>query len=497
MRRRPTISLSACFSIVLVAAAWVIFAPAQVGGRVSYVIIDGSSMEPTYQRGDLVLVRAADVYQLGDIAAYRHPDIGPVIHRIVAREGSRYVFQGDNNSWRDGYAPGASELIGRAWIRIPRVGRFLAWLREPRHLTILTVGVGVIIMSSFMDNDRRGRDNRHPQPMGTAGAISKQTHPAEALKLMTTLAVSAALLAAVAFAHPLSRSRPVDLPYTQRIAFTYTAPGAPGIYDADGATTGEPIFRLLSDSVDVAFAYQFASEAPASVGGDWRLVAEVSSVNGWRRTLELTPRTSFSGPTARGRATLAFADVQRLIDHLESRTGVDRVQYRLAIVPEVRVEGSLEGVALRDTFAPRLEFTLDDLQLQVAAADAPEAALAPAREGVVTHTERVPNTLALFSWRVDVGLARTWSLATLAACLVAAAALMGWSFVARRRPRTAAAPPVEAIEVRAWADLLALSRRIGAPVQSDVRGRYRRYFVQGDGLTWEFTEIIPHAEASR
>jgi signal peptidase I len=69
------------------------------------VIVNGISMEPGFHKGDLVIILAADSYHVGDIVAYRHPDIGPIIHRIVEQKDDRFVLRGDNNSWLDSYLP--------------------------------------------------------------------------------------------------------------------------------------------------------------------------------------------------------------------------------------------------------------------------------------------------------------------------------------------------------------------------------------------------------
>ena len=93
--------LSLLFSgalLTLVLAVWVVAAPAQLGGLASYVVVTGNSMEPNLHDGDLAIVRLTDRYQPGDVVAYRHPDIGPVIHRIQTVGNDRFVFQGDNNS---------------------------------------------------------------------------------------------------------------------------------------------------------------------------------------------------------------------------------------------------------------------------------------------------------------------------------------------------------------------------------------------------------------
>ena len=73
----------------------------------------GTSMEPTLHAGDLVVVRPQDDYRVGDVVAYRSEQLGTIVlHRIIAREGDRYVFKGDNNSWIDEERPTADDLIG-------------------------------------------------------------------------------------------------------------------------------------------------------------------------------------------------------------------------------------------------------------------------------------------------------------------------------------------------------------------------------------------------
>jgi signal peptidase I len=74
-------------------AAWLALAPAQVGGAVTYVIVAGASMEPHIHAGDLVLVRSAPLYHVGDVVAYQNREMGRVVlHRIIDLQGGRYVL---------------------------------------------------------------------------------------------------------------------------------------------------------------------------------------------------------------------------------------------------------------------------------------------------------------------------------------------------------------------------------------------------------------------
>jgi signal peptidase I len=114
--RRWTSTLTRAALLVAVAAAWVLLAPSRFGGQTAYVIVAGASMEPTLHQGDLVLARPAPSYEVGEVVTYHHPQVGPVIHRIIDRQGSHYTLQGDANAWIDSYAPTGAEIVGQSWL---------------------------------------------------------------------------------------------------------------------------------------------------------------------------------------------------------------------------------------------------------------------------------------------------------------------------------------------------------------------------------------------
>ena len=95
-------------------ALWLLLAPTAVGGSTRWVVTDGVSMEPRFHSGDLALVREQSDYRVGQIVAYRNRQLDTIVlHRIVARDGSRYVFKGDNNNFVDFEHPRRSQLLGR------------------------------------------------------------------------------------------------------------------------------------------------------------------------------------------------------------------------------------------------------------------------------------------------------------------------------------------------------------------------------------------------
>jgi signal peptidase I len=146
--------------VIVFLLAWRTIAPVQVGGSASYVITDGISMLPKFVGDGLVITRAEGNYHVGEVAAYHNADLKAVVmHRIVALEGNRYVFKGDNNDFSDQYHPTKADLVGKEWVYWPGAGRYLKLLREPLNFAIV-IGI-VALLSLRMPRQSRRRRRHH------------------------------------------------------------------------------------------------------------------------------------------------------------------------------------------------------------------------------------------------------------------------------------------------------------------------------------------------
>jgi signal peptidase len=143
--------LVTAFALAILAAWFVFLRPESLGGPVDYVMIRGTSMLPTYQSGDLVIVRAHASYAPREVVAYRVPqgDIGEgkiVIHRIVKASNGRWILQGDNNKALDPWMPASSDIVGTPWIHVAGIGRTLATIHQPAVLGALAAALAVMAM---------------------------------------------------------------------------------------------------------------------------------------------------------------------------------------------------------------------------------------------------------------------------------------------------------------------------------------------------------------
>lgn len=139
--------------LAAVLAIWAVaLRPQALGGPAQYIVVRGSSMLPTYQSGDLVVIGSASAYAVGDIVAYRVPsgEIGEghiVIHRIAGGDGAHgFVVKGDNNAAVDPWSPRPADIAGKAWLVAPGLGRVIALIHQP----VVAGGLAAAIMVTLI-----------------------------------------------------------------------------------------------------------------------------------------------------------------------------------------------------------------------------------------------------------------------------------------------------------------------------------------------------------
>ena len=165
---RRTRALLGWAVLIAVMASWaVLFRPTSLGGPVTYVIVRGDSMLPTYASGDLVVVRAADDYAVGDVVAFRVPagEIGEgqiVIHRLIERSGAFFTAKGDNNAGPDPWPTDHSRILGRAWLSIPSAGGAASFVAQPVIAGGLAMAAVVALCLARPPDSARPR--RRPSP---------------------------------------------------------------------------------------------------------------------------------------------------------------------------------------------------------------------------------------------------------------------------------------------------------------------------------------------
>lgn len=539
--RRWRQALFAALLLALTATAWVLFAPQQVGGNAAYVIILGNSMEPTFHRGDLVIVRRAPFYQVGEAVAYTDPQLKRYIfHRIIARQGDRFLLQGDHNDWVDSYQPQEAEIIGKEWIHLPGAGRAVQQLRQPwalGGLAGLTAGIlatiflltrsrsrrqsaavfgNRITMGNLLSSLQQLRDRMNHLLRRRNRPLRLQAEPGrpdwrgwgvlfEALFfIFGLLAFLSLTLGIFVFTRPLTRLTPDDVEYQHHGIFAYTAAAPPGVYDAPEVTAGQPIFHKLTCLLTLNFDYALLGENPQNIQGTYRLVARVREErSGWERRILLQPATPFEGRTYSAKNIVNLCSAVALVEQFQEQTEYRSPYYTFILEPQMTVRGELAGRALEDTFAPRLTFHFDSTLFYLYREDEETNPLLVSQKGVLSGWKAGPNTLPLLGkqfsvaslrWIAAIGLLVSLGALGALAAFIAALAHRGQSELAQVKygamlveiEPNVEPPAAPIIEVASIDDLARLAERHGTTILYQPREPLHYYYVNGGGITYRY-----------
>ncbi len=434
MKRIRLRSGLATLAVLIVAGvAWFYFAPTNIGGSTRYVVTSGVSMEPRFHTGDLAIVRPASNYRIGEIVAYWSTLLHTVVlHRIIARDGNRYVFKGDNNHFIDPVRPTRSELLGKLWLHVPHLGRVLKMLHTRVVAALLCAVVGLLTLVGVKENRRRRRRRKGGAGSSRRGIpivnSPRDQHPFNFGALFTASAVAAVALlvvAMIAFTRPASKVVPTSTPYTQRVTFGYSAHVRPGlVYPSGNVTTGDPIFLSLVRDVGVSIDYRLSADTPTALTGTEDVLLELTGPSGWTHNLVLVPTTHFTGTHAGTEVTLDVPRLQSLLDKVSGMIGggTGAGSYTISVVPRVRVKGAVAGHPVSSTIAPALSFALSPTQLVpngvaagassaagsgVTPGAAPRVGFSQTASGaVVGHPGSAPTTLTVLGVSPTISLLR-------------------------------------------------------------------------------------------
>jgi signal peptidase I len=362
--------IAGALGVIALACLWYSFAPVALGGSTTYVVTDGISMQPRFHSGDLVLVRGQSDYRVGQIVAYHSKVFHTIVfHRIIARDGGRYVFKGDNNNFVDFEHPARSQLIGALWMHFPGAGAKLNSVRSPALIALLFTAATLLLAGGVFVRRRRRRGRQRRAEVGAQSSMRRLPQSFnEPLAGVLTIGLLALLpfvaLALLAFTRPPSSLRPATIPYKQSGTLSYAADASPGpTYDGDRAVTGDALFTHVVHNVDLRFDYLFHTAVKHSLKGRLWLDATIASTTGWQTTFALGRPLSFRGDRARLDANLSVPALLSLVHRVEDSTAV-KGSYTLTLVPHVSAAGRLDTLPLKATYSPRIQFSLNPLELQ-------------------------------------------------------------------------------------------------------------------------------------
>ncbi len=514
--------LATLIPVLLLASWFVLLRPGfMLNGPADYIFVSGISMEPTLYTGDLVVVRRASDYEVGDVIAFRVPEGGVVIHRIVggnAAEG--FVPQGDNRNEIDDWRPTPDEILGRQWFAVPGGASQLLRLGEPVHFGIAAAGLFAIGGINWRTSSGRARrrtvmtsEHGGERHESASGLGSMPPLPA-ALFLPLALGAGAILLFAAigfgAFREDSSHSAfDEQLAYEHQGGFDYYLvmepsrlyPGgiiAPSETDEEGtAVLDQPVYTNLAREMVVRFNYALSSSLPPVVGGELGFELQVRAGDGWTQTPITIDPMPFEGAETSGELRFRFSEIAALVEALEAETGFTPARYELQVVPTVDLQGALGPNQISEQFSPVLSVEYSDTEIR------PATLLSQSEPTSLGETIQVSNTYAPLGLELTVARWRQVAVAGFVlGAVVLGGALAVWllgvgrdedgriqaryhSMLLRVQPGQAGTASKVTV-LATMSDLARLARRDGGIIFMEQGLRGTRYFVREGEDSYEY-----------
>jgi signal peptidase I len=410
---------------LLLTAAW-LFLPTALGGATTYVATHGASMHPRFSSGDLAVLRPAETYAVGDVVAFHSVELNTtVMHRIFAREGDRFVTQGDNNSWIDPDRPSVGEVLGRLWFRIPEGGDVVAVVRTPALLTFAALAGAVLLWRLRAARGLPRRDElrrRIPAVAMPVRARARQVAAAAGALALLCAAGGAAL-----FVLPATDVEEQTLQVTQQGAYTYGGTATRGVTYPDGVIeTGDPVYTALLRTLTVQIALDVTGPGLDSLRGAARLDVSVAAPDGWTAPLGSGPAASVEGGSLSASVAVDLARAVDLMKRHHEEIGTTAGGAIVRVTPVVELAGTLQGQPFTATAPPPLRLDLDASALRLAGD--PAEVLESSTVTDLTIEQVTDHHVTVFGASVPVGLARTvvLSLLVVAALVAGGAVWLGW-----------------------------------------------------------------------
>ncbi len=401
-RVRPWALLGWGLGLIALGVAWAALAPAALLGSTTYLSTYGTSMLPSYHAGDLVAVRPADTYQVGDVVAYHNRLLNGdiVLHRVVAFDGTRLVTKGDNNPFADEYHALPVDVVGKEWIHLGAAGGLLGQLRSSENAGVVfgvaglfAAGVPTALgnwITGQRNRRRAKRDKRRRPTVPKAAPAALVTAAGGLLAIAALGAIASFGLYAYAEGQPTTRLSGQDVAYSEAGSYSVTGSAPKGAVYPDGTFgSGDPVFLALTHTIHLGFTYVLASAQPVAVSGTASLSATIESSNtGWKRTITVVPATAFKGRTTSLAADIDVASILSLAQQYDRAVGLRNDLFALTFTADVKTTGSVADVPVTNEIAPRLPYHLDPMVMRLAAEGLPDVGAS----GVWTPAGGNPST---------------------------------------------------------------------------------------------------------
>lgn len=141
-------------SVLLLLALIMLLSKVNIHGSFQTFLVQSGSMSPTIKTGNLIIVKPAPIYKVGDIITFRNSNNQKITHRIVnikvENNFQKIYTKGDANKVNDDGYILANQIIGKVRYQIPYLGKLVYFSKTlPGLMLLIVLPASIIVLGEI------------------------------------------------------------------------------------------------------------------------------------------------------------------------------------------------------------------------------------------------------------------------------------------------------------------------------------------------------------
>lgn len=139
-------------SVLIILAIFFLLSQFNLPGNYKIFLVQSGSMSPALKTGDVVFIKPVASYKTNDIITFNSHQNFTITHRITQINDGLFTTKGDANQVTDQNQINQSQILGKVFFTIPKIGYFIMFVKSlPGLIALIIIPTTVIIYQEFLE----------------------------------------------------------------------------------------------------------------------------------------------------------------------------------------------------------------------------------------------------------------------------------------------------------------------------------------------------------
>ena len=146
--------------VLIILAIFFLLSQLNLPGNYRVFLVQSGSMSPALKTGDVVIIKPISSYKINDIVTFKSQQNFTVTHRITQVNNDSFITKGDANPVADQNTVHTSDILGKVFFTIPKIGYFIMFVKSlPGLIILIIIPSTMIIYQEFLEIKKNLKKN--------------------------------------------------------------------------------------------------------------------------------------------------------------------------------------------------------------------------------------------------------------------------------------------------------------------------------------------------